>query len=151
MEHVLDQRLAIIERGIGRDQDLRRGEPEIEHQQQSEGLADVALADAVLLDKRIGEAPPIEERQRGKHHLAHREQAVIARIEQAHHQESRTPGDDLGDDLAAIAPRQRIAHARSKAGRGRAARQVAGIAVQIPALLWVLVRAIHPQGRRIES
>ena len=110
--------LAVILRHERGEQQLDRGQRAIGDQQQCENLPDVAFAYLVRLDQRAGKAPPVEEAQCGDHHLAHREQAVIRRIEQPDHEDRRPPGDELRNQLAAPAPCQCIAHACRKSFGG---------------------------------
>ena len=110
-QEVGNHRLAIIGRGERGAENLERGEQAVEQQQQPERLPDPERIDRIGLDERARESPAVEESEEGHDHLRHRKQAVIGGIEQANHDQSRRPGDDLRENLTARTPDNRAANA----------------------------------------
>ena len=80
-QHVGHDRLAVIVSRQRRDQELRDGKRSVEQEEKREDLSDLPAIDLGFLHQRIRESPAVHEGESGEHHLAHREQAVIAGFE----------------------------------------------------------------------
>ena len=104
VQQLLDQRLAVIVRHHRGERELDRGEREVHQDQHAEGLPHQLPLDMLALDQCAGESITIEEGEEGDHHLTHREQPIVARIENTHHGKRDAPRDDLRHDLTPRAP-----------------------------------------------
>ena len=96
-----DDVLAIISRRQRGERELRDRQPAIEQDEHPEDLANLVRRYMFALNEPARESIAVEHVEKDKDDPRHREQAIITRVEDANHQEGRSPLDDLRDDLTA--------------------------------------------------
>ena len=113
-QQVGDHRLVVIIRRDRRDSELEQGQAAIEQQHDGEGLPQAVRIQLVRLHQCADQPIAVEEGGEIQDHLGHREQAVIARIEQADDRQRYHPAHHLRHDLASRTPENRASYACAK-------------------------------------